>query len=101
MMSFRLSLARPLASLGFAAAVVVACSSAPVLDNDRLQQVIADGLQQQAGVTATVSCPDNQPIQLGETFTCTAAAQDGTNLTIKVVQTDNAGNVDWSVTGTS
>lgn len=90
---------RPVAVLGFAAALLVGCNTTLTLDNERLQDVIAQGLQEQAGVTAEVSCPDNRPIQQGDVFQCTAATSDGQNLTITVTQTDAAGNVNWQVTG--
>lgn len=100
-MASRVTLARPFAVLGFAAALFVGCNSTPVLDNDRLQQVIEQGLLNQTGVSATVSCPDNRPIQPGDTFVCTAQTEDGSNLQITVVQQDNVGNVNWNVTGVS
>jgi len=93
------TLLRPAGSLAFAAVLFAGCGNSAVLDNDKLQQVIADGLQQQAGVTAVVTCPDNQPIQQGQSFQCSATTADGTNLTIQVTQTDNAGNVNWQVVG--
>lgn len=98
-MTLRSTIVRPAASLAFAVALFAGCNTTLTLDNDRLQQVIADGLQQQAGVTATVTCPDNQPLQQGNTFQCTALTQDGLNLQIQVTQTDNAGNVNWQVVG--
>jgi hypothetical protein len=100
-MAFLSTLGRPVAALGLAAALFVGCNSAPVLDNDRLQQVIQQGLLNQTGVSATVSCPDNRPIQPGDTFVCTAQTEDGSNLQITVVQQDNVGNVNWSVSGVS
>ena len=84
-------------ALGLAAVIFAGCST--TLDNTRLQQVIADGLLEQAGVTATVVCPADRPIKLGDVFTCTAATQDGQTLTITVTQTDDQGNVHWEVTG--
>ena len=100
-MSLRMTLVRPAAPFMFAAALFVGCNTTLTLDNDKLQQVIEDGLQQQAGVTATVTCPDNQPLQQGNTFQCTAVTQDGSNLQIQVTQTDASGNVNWQVIGAS
>lgn len=82
-----------------AAALFVACNSSLTLDNDKLQQVIANGLQEQAQVTATVSCPDDRPIKAGDVFQCQALTEDGTTLTIQVTQTDDSGNVNWQVVG--
>jgi hypothetical protein len=72
-----------------------------LLNNETLQTEIANGLQQQAGVTAQVTCPDDRPLKQGDTFTCTAVTSDGTNITISVVQTDDTGHVNWNVTGSS
>jgi Domain of unknown function (DUF4333) len=95
------SFARPLAGVALAAGIVAGCSSTPVLDNDRLQQVIEQGLQDQVQVTATVTCPDNQPIQQGNVFNCQAVTSEGTNLTIQVTQTDDTGHVNWQVVSSS
>lgn len=94
-------IARPIAALAFAGTIVGGCNTALLLDNDKLQQVIAEGLQTQAGVSASVTCPDDRPIKQGDTFTCTAQTTDGDNLTITVVQTDDTGRVNWNVTGAS
>lgn len=93
------SLVVPVATVSLAAALFAGCSTTQVLDNTRLQQEIVDGLQNQAGVTVTATCPDNRPLQQGDTFRCTAAAADGTNLVISVTQTDDVGNVNWHVIG--
>ena len=90
---------RPAASAAMAAALFIACNSSLTLDNDKLQQVIANGLQEQAQVTATVSCPDDRPIKAGDVFQCQALTEDGTTLTIQVTQTDDSGNVNWQVVG--
>jgi hypothetical protein len=76
----------------------VACSSASVLDNDRLQQNIENGLATN-GITATATCPANRTIQQGDVFDCQALTPDGLMLTIQVTQKDNAGTVDWQIVG--
>jgi|SRR5918995_7547601 hypothetical protein len=87
------------AGLGLAAAALlaVACQTTLTLDSDNLQTEIASGFQEQTGIAVTVSCPDDRPLQQGDTFTCTAAAADGQSYTIQVTQTDAAGNVNWQV----
>ena len=97
-MRFRTSLPRPVASLSLAAALFVACSSAPVLDNDHLQQEVESGLATN-GITATVTCPDNQAIRQGGTFNCQALTPDGLSLTILITMTDNTGQIDWKLVG--
>ncbi|HYI22025.1 MAG TPA: DUF4333 domain-containing protein [Candidatus Limnocylindrales bacterium] len=91
---------RPGLLLAVAAAplLAAACSTTLVLDDARLEQVIATQFQQQTGVGLTgVSCPDDTPLAQGNTIQCTATAADGQTLTIQVTQTDNAGNVNWEV----
>lgn len=83
---------------GLLALLAVACNS--TLDDARLEQVITEGIQTQTGVTLTsIDCPSGQPLQEGNTFTCTAATPDGSTLQITVTQTDSIGNVHWSITG--
>ncbi len=100
-MTLRASLLRPAAALGLTAAFLVSCTGSLTLNNDTLQQKITEGLQQQAGVQAVVTCPDDRPLKAGDTFHCSAVTADGSTLTITVVQTDDQGNVNWNVTGVS
>jgi uncharacterized protein DUF4333 len=97
-MSTQHSSIRRLVSIGYAAVLFAACSGGQVLDNDRLQSVIASGLNDN-GITATVTCPDNRPLQQGDVFTCQAVTDDGLGLTVQVTQTDNTGNVNWQLVG--
>ena len=90
-----------LAAPALAAIVFVACNSANVMDNDRLQSLIESWLEDNAQVTANVTCPQNEPIRQGDVFTCTAVTQDGLTLVVQVTQTDNSGNVDLALTGAS
>jgi hypothetical protein len=81
------------------ALAVAACQLTLTLDNERLEQVIKDGVAQQTGVTLTdVSCPDDRPLKQGDEFTCSATAADGAAVVISVTQTDDKGNVNWQVT---
>ena len=82
---------RLLAAVPVVAALSVACSSSNLFDSNRLQQVLGQWLEDNAQVTANVTCPNNEPLKQGDTFTCTAVTQDGLTLTIKVIQTDNQG----------
>jgi hypothetical protein len=65
------------------------------LNGDQLEQVITAGISEQIGVTVTVVCPDDRPMQQGDVFTCTATTADGQPRTVEVTQTDSAGNVSW------
>ncbi len=98
-MALSIGLVRQLATIGLATTVFVACAAPTVLDGAKVQQQIVGEFQQEAGVTVSVTCPGDQPIQQGNVFVCTAVAVDGTNLVITVTQTDNAGNVNWQITG--
>ncbi len=98
--SFSRLVRKPGLLLAVAAAPVLAaaCSTTPVLDDDRLEEVISTQFEQQTGVGLTsISCPDDTPIEQGNTFQCTATAADGQTLTMQVTQTDDAGRVNWEV----
>jgi len=86
-----------LAALGSAGLLAAACGPA-VLDDAKLQDAIKTGFAQQTGVEVSlVDCPDDQKIATNATFNCTLTAADGTTYTIAVTQTDDKGNVHWSV----
>jgi hypothetical protein len=86
-----------LAALGSAGLLAAACGPA-VLDDGKLQDAIASGFAQQTQVEVkSVDCPDDQKIATNATFNCTLTAADGTTYTIAVTQTDDKGNVHWSV----
>jgi len=89
--------------LGLAATFGVAvfllgCSNAKVIDSDRLQQIVESGLQDN-GITANVTCPNNEPIQQGHSFDCQAVTQDELTVTILITQSDNSGTVQWQIVG--
>jgi hypothetical protein len=85
-----------LTALGAIAVLASACGPA-VLDDGKLQDVIATDFAKQTHVEVqSVDCPDGQKIAQGATFNCTLTAADGTTYTIKVTQTDDQGNVHWS-----
>lgn len=85
-MSLRLLVAVPVV-----VALSVACSSSNLFDSNRLQQVLGQWLEDNAQVTANVTCPNNEPLKQGESFTCSAVTDDGLTLTIKVTETDSQG----------
>ena len=87
---------------GLLALAAIGCNTTLTLDDTRLEQVIATGIQTQAGVTvSSVACPADRPLRQGDTFDCTAATADGRTLRITVTQTDSEGNVHWEITGES
>jgi hypothetical protein len=82
-------------SLFCAALMLSACSTSSSLDSGKLEDQIEQWFQSGAQVTTTVTCPDNEPLQQGDTFKCTALTNDGLTLTVQVTQTDNTGGVTW------
>jgi len=81
---------------GLFALSAAACQTTLTLDDARLEQVITDQFKTQTGVTLTaVDCPDDRPLQQGDTFNCTATTELDEALTIEVTQTDDTGNVSW------
>ena len=85
------------AALGSVGLLAAACGPA-VLDDAKLQDAISTGFAQQTSLEVqSVDCPDGQKIATGATFNCTLTAADGTKYTIVVTQTDDQGNVHWSV----
>ena len=65
------------------------------------QSSIAQWLQTNYGETATVSCPNDRPINMGDVFNCTATTDSGINVNLQVTQTDNTGNVSFNITDVS
>jgi hypothetical protein len=80
--------------VGLVAIVAVACGSS--LDDERLEDVITEGIQDQTGATvAQIDCPGGQALQAGATFLCTGTTADGQTFEVQVTQTDANGNVNW------
>jgi hypothetical protein len=71
-----------------------ACSK--TLNMDNVESGIRDGLNEQIQVDADVNCPDEREAEAGDTFECTATA-DGEEMTIRVEQQDDEGNVNWEL----
>ena len=84
-----------------AVALAAACSTTLLLNNDNLQTEIAKWIQDNYGLTATVTCPDDRPIKQGDVFQCQAATSDGQQVTFEVTQTDSAGHVNFRVVSVS
>ena len=77
--------------------LLAACNVTLTLNTENLENNITTELQaQNPGLTvSSVTCPD-RPLQLNDTFTCTAATSSG-EVTVRVTQTDDQGNVRWEV----
>jgi len=83
----------PLIVLG---AVLAGCTSQ--LDTDKAEREIKKGIAEQTGVEVkSVECPDEVETEEGDTFECTAVAESGDEVSVKVTQTDDEGNVNWEL----
>ena len=87
-------------SLAFGAlggVLLAACNVTLTLNTENLENNIVTELQRQnPGLTvSSVTCPE-RPLQVNDTFTCTAATSSG-DVTVRVTQTDDQGNVHWVV----
>lgn len=69
------------------------------LDTGRIESEIQSGIEEQnPGVTvSSVECPDDVRPEAGNTFTCTANVEGQGPAEVTVTQTDDQGNVRWSV----
>jgi hypothetical protein len=69
-----------------------------LLDLDKVESAVREGLKAQAQVDATVDCPDRwRATKVGEVFQCQAATSDGRKATVEVTVTDAEGNINWKV----
>ena len=94
---------RLLAALVAAGALALAGCDAEVsvgettVDTDEAETQIAAGLTEQVGEEITVECPDDVEAEAGGTFTCEAADAAGEIIPVDVEQTDDDGNIRWSL----
>jgi hypothetical protein len=69
-----------------------------LLDLQKVQVSVVDGLKAQAGVEATVDCGGRwKAIGPGETFECKATSAGGQTATVEVTTDDSEGNITWKV----
>ncbi len=85
------------AGMAMAALLAVGCQTTLTLNDDNLETEITSWIQEQGAGAATVVCPDDRPLQQGDTFQCVGTFADGSTVTLQVTQTDSAGNVTWTV----
>lgn len=78
-----------------AAVLLAACSSS--LNADDLNEEISAQLQSEFDVDVVVECPDDIEAEEGASFECTARDEEGNSLSLQVVQSDDQGNVDWTM----
>ena len=69
-----------------------------LLDLQKVQASVVDGLKAQAGVESTVDCGGRwKAIRPGEVFECRATSADGQTATVEVTTDDSEGNITWKV----
>ncbi|MGH2661409.1 MAG: DUF4333 domain-containing protein [Actinomycetota bacterium] len=79
-----------------AALALAGCTQ--VLDEEQLESEISSGIEEQTGATGvSVECPEDVPLEQGNTFTCTATSDQGDVGQVQVTQTDDEGNVRWEL----
>ena len=77
--------------------LLAACNVTLTLNTENLESNITTELQRQnQGLTVnSVTCPE-RPLQINDTFTCTASTSSG-DVTVRATQTDDQGHVSWVV----
>ena len=91
---------RAFALVALPAALALSACGSKMLNTDKLETSIKQGLQQQTGVRIkSVSCPDKIKLEAGGTFNCTAVTTGGDRATVRVVQQDDQGHVRYQVGG--
>jgi hypothetical protein len=83
------------AALVLTAVLLAACSS--TLDAEDMNEQISAELQSTFDVEATVECPEDVAPEEGAEFECTATDTEGNAIRVQVVQSDDEGNVDWTM----
>ena len=80
------------------AATLCAAGCSRKIDTDKLEKHIAEELKKKSGTAPEkVDCPDDVTEKKGDTFECTAKADDGSKATI-TVEMSGEGEVSWKVT---
>lgn len=68
------------------------------LDMDKLKDEISEGIESQTGESvSSIDCPESRDVEEGDTFTCDVELGGGESVTVEVEQTDDEGNVVWTV----
>jgi hypothetical protein len=78
--------------------VLIPAAAGPItMDSHKLEGELSQFIEQQTGMPATVTCPDNPRVHINDTFTCTA--RDSTGSAHVIVQvTDADGRYQWQLT---
>ncbi len=81
-------------ALALAAVVISGCGN---LDTDKLESKIKEDAKKDGVTLTSVDCPSDIEAKKGKDFTCTAKVSTGQTLTLNIQQTDDEGNVRYSV----
>jgi Domain of unknown function (DUF4333) len=85
-----------------AALVLAAAACTKSLDSEGLEATLKEQLTQETGSTITaVDCPDEIKVETGGTFECTVTEESGTTFTLSLTQTNDKGNVNYTIKGAS
>jgi hypothetical protein len=88
--------------VSLAAIAMLAASCSRSLDVDGLEAELKRQFEHLYRTeNLTVTCPDGVDVAAGATFECRAVEPNGATVVITVTQTDDKGQVSWSVTGAS
>lgn len=79
--------------------VLAAAACSKTLDTDGLEGQLQAKIEAETDSTITsVDCPGDVKVEAGGTFECTAQEGSGATFTIEVTQTNDQGDVSWTVT---
>ena len=67
------------------------------IDVPGLETRVAQDLRSQYETAFSVSCPDDIEVGKGKNFECTARAEDGTTLTLRMTQVDDRASVTYEI----
>jgi len=76
-----------------AAVLLLVVFKKTVFDNKKMAQDIEQQSSKQGTALKNVSCPKNEEVKKGKTFTCTATLTNGQKFNITFQMTDNNGTV--------
>jgi hypothetical protein len=97
MVGARRALAAALVALALGACSASVSVGGKNLDTAKLEDRISAEIDKQLNVKTDVSCPRNVKIKEGDTFECTAKADDGSTRQVQVTQKDDEGNVHFEL----
>jgi Domain of unknown function (DUF4333) len=76
-----------------AAALALAACGGKVIDDEKAEGFVQDGLETQGGIKVdSVDCPSDVDVEKGETFDCTAVTDQG-RFSVTIRMTDDEGTV--------